>query len=175
VLFSGDDGVMADSPSSTKLPFWIHQALEYLCGLLVVSQAIHASGVVLPIVAGAALILLGATADGPLAAFRLVTRGAHRVLDIVAIVLLAGALALFGRDGDEAEISLVVVAIVVLVALVFRTNYAPKPVKVKSRRRTPSSADDGGLSEEVGRKAGRAVAAGVKYVKAAKAKRDQRR
>jgi hypothetical protein len=124
---------MADSPPSTKLPFWIHQALEYLCGLLVVSQAIHASGVVLPIVAGSALILLGATADGPLAAFRLVTRGAHRVLDVVAIVLLAGALALFGRDGDGAEISLVGVAIVVLIALLFRTNYAPKPVKVKSK------------------------------------------
>jgi hypothetical protein len=97
------------------------------------------------------------------------------VLDVVAIVLLAGALALFGRDGDGAEISLVVVAIVVLIALVFRTNYAPKPVKVKSRTRAGASVDDGGLSEEVGRKAGRAVAAGYKYVKAAKAKRDQRR
>ena len=86
---------MPDSPPSTKLPFWIHQALEYLCGLLVVSQAIHASSVTLPVVAGATLILLGATADGPLAAFRLVARGLHRVLDIVAIVLLAGALALF--------------------------------------------------------------------------------
>ncbi len=155
---------MPDSPPSTKLPFWIHQALEYLCGLLVVSQAIHASSVTLPVVAGATLILLGATADGPLAAFRLVARGLHRVLDIVAI------------DGDGAEISLVVVAIVVLVALVFRTNYAPKPVKVKTRRGAAGvTNDDGGLSEEVGRKAGRAVAAGVKYVKAAKAKRDQRR
>ena len=166
---------MPESPPSTKLPFWIHQALEYLCGLLVVSQAIHASSVALPVVAGAALILLGATADGPLAAFRLVSRGLHRVLDLVAIVLLTGALVLFARDGDGAEISLVVVAIVVLVALVFRTNYAPKPVKVKTRKPAGVSADDGGLSEEVGRKAGRAVAAGVKYVKAAKAKRDQRR
>jgi uncharacterized membrane protein HdeD (DUF308 family) len=173
VAFSGDDGVMPDSPPSTKLPFWIHQALEYLCGLLVVSQAIHASSVVMPVVAGAALILLGATADGPLAAFRLVSRGLHRVLDLVAILLLGGALALFARDGDGAEISLVVVAIVVLVALVFRTNYAPKPVK--TRRGAGSTTDDGGLSEEVGRKAGRAVAMGVKYVKAAKAKRDQRR
>jgi len=166
---------MPASPPSTKLPFWIHQALEYLCGLLIVSQAIHASSVTLPVIAGAVLILLGATADGPLAAFRLVARGLHRVLDIVAIVLLAGALALFGRDGDGAEVGLVAGAIVVLVALLFRTNYAPKPVKVKTRKPAPgASADDGGLSEEVGRKAGRAVAAGVKYVKAAKAKRDQR-
>ena len=168
---------MPASPPSTKLPFWIHQALEYLCGLLVVSQAIHASSITLPVIAGATLILLGATADGPLAAFRLVARGLHRVLDIVAIVLLAGALALFGRDGDGAEVGLVAGAIVVLVALLFRTNYAPKPVKVKVKARKPApgvSADDGGLSEEVGRKAGRAVAAGVKYVKAAKAKRDQR-
>lgn len=164
---------MPASPPSTKLPFWIHQALEYLCGLLVVSQAIHASSVALPIIAGGALILLGATADGPLAAFRLVTRGAHRVLDIVAIVLLAGVLAISGRDGDGAEVGLVVVAIVVLLALLFRTNYAPKPVKTK-RPAATAAAGDGGLSEDVGRKAGRAVAAGVKYVKAAKKRRDQR-
>jgi hypothetical protein len=48
-------------------------------------------------------------------------------------------------------------------------------VKVKTKRGATVSNDDGGLSEEVGRKAGRAVAMGVKYVKAAKAKRDQRR
>ena len=169
--------VMPASPPSTKLPFWIHQALEYLCGLLVVSQAIHSSSVALPVMAGAALILLGATADGPLAAYRLVARGAHRVLDMVAIVLLAAALAIFGRHGDGVEVSLVVVAIVVLIALLFRTNYAPKPVKVRRADRRPAdvAADDGGLSEEVGRKAGRAVAAGYKYVKAAKARRDQRR
>ena len=173
VSFSGDDGVMPASSPSTKLTFWIHQALEYLCGLLVLSQAIHAKSVALPLVAGVTLILLGATSDGPFAAFRLVKRGVHRVLDMVAIVLLAAVLAVFGRHGDGVEIGLVLVAIVVLAFLLVRTNYAPKPGRTRRASGPPSP--DGGLSEAVGRKAGRAAAAGYKYVKAAKAKRDQKR
>ena len=169
----------------SKLAFWIHQAVEYLVGFLVLSQALQAADPVVPVVAAGVVLALAATADGPLAAFRLVPRGLHRVLDVVAAVALA-AVGIVFRD-DLGGLGVVVLAGVgvVLAALVYRTDYrgraqrAARPAATTPRRvgsadpsattssgasadartRAPTSASTG---EEVGRRAGRLVAQGVR-------------
>jgi len=166
-----------DRPSEPKekLAFWIHQGVEYLVGFLVISQALQASEPVVPIVAGAAVLLLALTADGPLAAFKAVPRRAHRVLDVVVAVGLV-VLAVVARD-SLGDLGLVVVVAVAasLGVLVYRTDYReprrrgqrataparPAPVAsapaAEAPRRAPSI-----NSEDVGRVAGRAVAKGIK-------------
>ncbi len=153
-----------------KLAFWVHQGVEYLVGFLVISQALQASEPAVPIIAGAAVLLLALTADGPLAAFKAVPRRVHRVLDVVVAVGLV-VLAIVARD-SLGELGLIVVVAVAaaLGVLVYRTDYreprrrqraaapaAPAVPAAEAPRRAPSI-----NSEDVGRVAGRAVAKGIK-------------
>src|SRR5262249_45208120 len=81
-----------------KLPFWIHQIVEYGIGALLAYQAIHSPRPVVPLLAGLAVILLAATADGPAACFAVVPRPIHRILDIIVLVGLLVVAVVFGDD-----------------------------------------------------------------------------
>jgi hypothetical protein len=151
-----------------KLAFWIHQGIEYLVGFLVLSQALQASDPAVPVLAAVAVLALAATADGPLAAFKLVPRAVHRVLDVVVAVALA-AVAVVARD-SLGGFGLVVVAAVAVIlgVLVYRTDY-----RVRARRPPPAEAPGPATgtgpgkvsSEDLGRAAGRAVGKGIRAYK----------
>jgi hypothetical protein len=175
------------------LPFWIHQVVEYAIAAVVASSGARLPNPALPLVAAGVIVVLAATADGPVAAIHLVHRGAHRVLDcaVGAGLVVASAL-LFRRVGSSPAILTGLGGIAIL-GLSWRTNYAPKPIKVRrvSRLRRPlrtsvshvsppatNTAESPGQSsgqvpasarisrgaraEQVGRKAGRYAAVGVK-------------
>ena len=169
-----------------KFPFWMHQALEYLFGVLIAAQAIHADNEALPAVAGAVLVLLAATADGPFGAFRIVSRRAHRIVDLAAAAAL-GVVAVLARHEGATVVGLVAAGAVVLVMLVLRTDFRPRPVRAPRRviamsRRGGDPADagrgpagaSGGRSDRIGRAAGRAAATGIRVARAVKARRDAR-
>jgi len=146
-----------------KIRFWTHQAAEYVIGVLVLSQALQAEQPLVPVVAAVGVMLLAATADGPLAAFAAVPRPVHRVLDIVAAIALV-VLAIGFRDGlDSLGIALLVGSGLALGVLVYRTDYRPPP------RRRPSTAPPPPTSttrtEDVGRAAGRALGRSIRAYK----------
>ena len=72
-------------------PFWLHQAAEYLIGLVLVAQGLQSLDPVVPTLAGGLVILNAAVVDGPLGAFRLFSRRAHRIVDLVVIGVLVAA------------------------------------------------------------------------------------
>lgn len=141
---------MPDSTGS-KLAFWIHQLVEYLMGAFLLVQAVQAEEPAVPLVAAAVLLLLAATADGPLAAAHLVPRRVHRVLDLVAAAAFVAA-ALLLDPGVTGRL-IVGVGALVLIALVVRTNYSPR-----APRPSRPSGSRGDRAEEFGRSAGRLVA-----------------
>jgi len=136
------------------LPFSIHQVAEYLIGLGLIAQAAQGSKSPLPIVFGAAVLLSAALTDGPLAGWKVVSRPAHKVVDIVLaiIALLLAVLPWSGADPSGRAVLLVAAAL--LGMLILRTSYAPKPVRALRPR--------GDLAEDVGRSAGRIVGRGLK-------------
>jgi uncharacterized membrane protein (DUF441 family) len=128
---------VADQPAP-RLAFWIHQIVEYLLGVLLISQAIQSEHPEVPVVLGVGVILLAATADGPLAAFHLVPRRLHRVLDVLAIVAIAVATVVFRDDLGSVGVVFAAAVVVAMAGLVVRTSYAPK--SAKPRRAGPPPA-----------------------------------
>jgi hypothetical protein len=126
--------VPADPPAG--LAFWIHQAVEYLLGVLVISQAVQTESPTIPVIVGGAIILLAATADGPLAAFHAVPRPVHRVLDVVAVVALVVVAVLWRDELGTAGLIFTLVAAVAMAGLVVRTNYRPPRVARRARPAT---------------------------------------
>jgi hypothetical protein len=161
---------------SPKLPFWIHQVAEYGIALVTASSGARTSNRLYPMIAAAVVLVLAATADGPLSAFRSISRRTHRIADLsVAGVFAVGAVALRSRMGSSA-FAIVLGAGVLLAALSWRTDYRPKPVKVKRPRRQPPESElseqrpskpagpiiGNERAENIGRSAGRVAAGGVR-------------
>jgi hypothetical protein len=147
---------------SNKLPFWIHQLVEYGIGALLAYQAIHSASPVVPLLAGLIVVVLAATADGPAACFHVVSRPLHRVLDIVvAIGLLAIAL-FFGSDVGGAGQFMLVIGALALGVLTLRSDYRPKPARQQRAAATdPSPLPGSTRAEDIGRQAGRLVGRGM--------------
>jgi hypothetical protein len=143
-----------------KLPFWIHQIVEYGIGVMLIFQAVQSPRPVIPLFAGLAVVLLAATADGPAACFHAVSRPIHRVLDyIVAAAFLVAAIVFGSSMGGAGQILLVLGALA-LGVLTLRSDYRPKAAR---RAQTKATLDAMGSdrAEEIGRSAGRIAARGV--------------
>lgn len=79
------------SPERSFVSFLGHQAAEYALGVALVAAGVHldTSGVApeaLLVATGCALVLLGVLTNGPLGAVSLVSRRAHRRLDLAIVV-----------------------------------------------------------------------------------------
>ncbi|MBU3689738.1 MAG: hypothetical protein FGM29_09320 [Actinobacteria bacterium] len=140
-------GVVAEG----KRSFWLHQAAEYVVGGALVATGLQSPEPLVPTVIGALIALNTACADGPLGAFRRVSRRLHRVLDwlVLAVAIAASA----APNLDEATRIVMIMIVIVFAVVVWRTDYSPKqPRSVPSN---PSRADD--LGRQAGRLAGRAA------------------
>lgn len=77
-----------------KRPFWMHQLVEYLLGVALVSQGLQSTKPAIPTAVGLAILVNATVARGPLSAFPRVPRPVHRVLDLVLLgAVVLGALA----------------------------------------------------------------------------------
>ncbi len=143
---------------SVKRPFWMHQLVEYILGGALIASGLQSPTPLVPSVVGGIVMLHAAITIGSLGAFRVITRGVHRVIDIAVIVVevLAGVQPWITLDSGTR-------IVVVLIAFVhffvwWKTSFA-------ERAKAPPVSADGGRSTEVGRIAGRLVGNGVNAVR----------
>ena len=136
-----------------KRPFWMHQLVEYLLGVALLSQGLRTTEPLVPTVLGALVLLNVAVVDGPLSAFKAVSRGFHRGVDVALVAAMVVAVLLVDSLTSSVQF-MIGGSAAVMAFLIWRSDYR-QPVK-----RTPV-ASDAGRSEEVGRLAGRAVGQGV--------------
>jgi hypothetical protein len=131
------------------IPFWIHQLVELLLGILLLLQGAHTGEHTAVLVTlGALLLLLALCSDGPLSVWRWIGRRLHRVLDFVAAAVLALSPLVLSLDSALAIVVLEVAA-AGMAWLGLRTNWRPRPVKSERTAPTP-------LARRFGRMAGRA-------------------
>jgi len=75
-----------------RLPLWIHQLVEYLLAVLIVTQSINAGkAATFMAVTGGLLFVLAATTDASMGAVRWVPPQLHRLLDVAVIGALVAA------------------------------------------------------------------------------------
>jgi hypothetical protein len=135
-------------------PFWLHQAAEYLIGLVLVAQGLQSPTPLVPALAGGVVLVNAACVEGPLGAFHLIPRRIHRWIDVGVIAALLLAAALPWIDVDNTSRILLVVVAVLLGVVWWNSSFQP-PVP-RDRQRPVDR------SEAMGRFAGRAVGNTVK-------------
>ena len=97
-------------------PFWLHQVAEYLIGLALVAMGLQSPDPLVPTVAGGLIVINAAMVDGPLGAFRAVSRRTHRTIDLVLIIgLVVAAVLPWGVDNASRIMMLIVAAVLAVV------------------------------------------------------------
>jgi hypothetical protein len=142
----------------SKRPFWMHQVVEYILGGAMVAAGLQSPTPLVPTVVGGIVMLHAAITVGPLGAFRIVDRRAHRYVDVgvIALEVVAGAQPWIDLESGT---RFLVVGIALVHAFVWwNTNFA-------TRVKAPRVSAEGGRSTEVGRIAGRLVGNGVNAVR----------
>lgn len=181
--------------STGKRPFWMHQVVEYILGVLVVASGTQSPTPAVPATLGGLLLVYAASTKSSVAAFRLLPRSLHRVGDpIVCAVLVAGAV----QPWVEVDIGSAFVLVGVSVVYLFvwwQSDYsehvsrrerkaaaqagaapvAQAAAQAAQPERPTAAAGAGSASSdrstEVGRRLGRAVALGVTAARRAKRSR----
>jgi hypothetical protein len=111
-----------DHPAG-RVPFWIHQLVELLLGILLLVQGARTGEHTAVLVTlGTLLLLLALCSDGALAAWPWIGRRLHRVLDVVAAAVLALSPLVLGLDHLFAIVILEVAAAAML-WLALRTEW----------------------------------------------------
>jgi cation transport ATPase len=143
-----------------RRPFWVHQLVEYLIGIVLISAGIQSPEPAVLAVMGLIVMINAAVSIGPAGAFRLVNRKTHRVLDVVVMGLLVAAAVQpwFPIDGTG-QLMLGAIAFV-LFFVWFHTDFDTRDERKarRARQARPSS-------EDVGRQAGRLFGGGVNAVR----------
>jgi len=163
--------VASDSSATRRgwRPFWVHQAAEYLLGLVLVAAGVQSPTPAFPVLAGGLIVLNAAVVTGPLGAFRLASRPVHRILDIGVIAVVVSVAAMPFLSIDAASRLTMIVIAGVIAFLWVTTNFETRREAV-GRRDAVRMATASDRSEAIGRSAGRLVARAGEY---ARKRRDQ--
>ena len=123
---------------SGRVPFWIHQLVELLLGILLLVQGARTGEHTAVLVTlGGLLLLLALCSEGALAAWPWISRRVHHVLDFVAAAVLAVVPFFLGLD-HVLPIVILEVAAAAMVWLALRTEWRP-PKKSKRAKSRPGS------------------------------------
>jgi hypothetical protein len=133
-----------------RRPFWLHQLVEYIIGLILVAQGLQGPEPLVPAIVGGVVLFNAAVAIGPLGAFRLVGRRLHRILDLLAIGVVAVAAVQPWIDVDVGTRAIMIAIAVVYGFVWFYSDFAEK--QARQQRRVAATGDRG---EDLGRTAGR--------------------
>lgn len=171
-----------------KRPFWMHQLVEYILGGALVASGLQSPTPLVPAVLGGVIMLHAAITKGALAAFRVIDRRLHRVLDpfVIALCMVGG---LQPWVSVESSTRAIVIGIAVVHLVVYfgssftertKTPKTPKaaggastttassgtaPAGGAAASAAAASSADGDRSTDLGRTAGRVVGAGVNAVR----------
>jgi hypothetical protein len=147
-------------------PFWMHQVIEYLLGIGLISAAIQMPQPAVPAVLGLAIILNAAITKGAAGAFRWAGKRAHRRLDVVVMLLLLGGAVQPWVSMDNVSRLLLGAIAFVLWFVWFHTDFTEKvPRSERKAARAETGGTDRASSEQIGRGAGRVVGGGVNSLK----------
>jgi hypothetical protein len=133
-------------------PFWLHQAAEYLIGLVLVAMGLQSFDPVVPTLAGGLVIVNAAVVDGPLGAFRLFSRRVHRIADLVVIGTLVALAVVPSINVENASRIMIAVCAVILGFVWWNSSFERRAVRQAGTAERPVD-----RSEAIGRSAGRAV------------------
>ncbi len=149
-------------------PFWMHQVVEYLIGIVLVGAAFQAPEPVVPATMGVVVIANTAIARGPASAYPLVGRRVHRWLDVVVMVLLVGAAFQPVVEVDSTGRLLLCAIAFVMFFIWLNSDFSEKAARKRDTKQQKAERRERlarPQSEELGRKAGRAVGGGVNAAK----------
>ena len=166
-----------------KRPFWMHQLVEYILGGALVASGLQSPQPLVPAVLGGIVMVHAAITRGALAAFRIIDRRLHRVIDPAVIALqIIGAVQPWVSVDNGTRVIIGGIAAVHLVVWL-GSSFTEKPKAAKGAKTTATTATTASSSAasapdapkdratDLGRSAGRLVGGGVKAVRAARAKR----
>lgn len=145
-----------------KRPFWMHQLVEYILGGALVASGLQSPEPLVPSVVGGLVVFHAAITKGALAAFQVLHRAVHRVIDpiIIAVEFAAAFQPWFEVDSGTGAI---LIAIAVVHLVVYLGSSFEQRVKAPKERSTAAAPGrTGDTSTDIGRSAGRLAAAGVK-------------
>ena len=109
------------------VPFWVHQLVELLLGILLLVQGARTGEHTVVLVSlGGLLLLLALCSDGALGAWPWIGRRVHRVLDLLVAAVLALSPLVFGLDHLLA-IVIVEIAAGAMLWLGLRTEWRTRP------------------------------------------------
>jgi hypothetical protein len=145
-------------------PFWMHQLVEYLLGIGLISAAVQMPQPAVPAVLGLAIILNAAVAKGAAGAFNWAGKRLHRQLDLVVMLLLVGGAVQPWVSIDNTSRLLLGGIAFVLWFVWFHTDFTEKVPRAQRKASTASS-ESKPTSEDIGRGAGRVVGGGVNSLK----------
>ena len=172
---------------SGKRPFWMHQLVEYILGGALVASGLQSPQPLVPAVLGGIVMVHAAITRGALAAFRIIDRRLHRLLDPAVIALqIVGAVQPWVSVDNGTRVIIGGIAAVHLVVWL-GSSFTEKPKATKGAKgakaapaATARSAEGAAAAPpdapkdratDLGRTAGRLVGGGVKAVRSARAKR----
>ncbi|HEY3723418.1 MAG TPA: hypothetical protein VGN59_08670 [Acidimicrobiia bacterium] len=117
-----------DRAAAGRVPFWVHQLVELLLGMLLLVQGARTGEHTAVLVTlGLLLLLLALCSEGALAAWPWIGRRLHRVLDLVAAAVMALSPLFLGLD-HVLPIVILEIAAAAMVWLALRTEWRA-PVK----------------------------------------------
>jgi Ca2+/Na+ antiporter len=146
----------------------MHQVVEYLIGLGLISVSFQSPTPAIPAVMGVAIILNAAVTTGAAGAFRLLHRNVHKWIDVVLMLLLVMMAVQWWADVDAAGRLLMAAVCVVMAFVWFHSDFDDK-----AARKQRTQADARPTSEDIGRQAGRLVGDGYNAVKRMRAKGEE--
>ncbi len=150
-----------------RRPFWIHQMIEYVIGIALISSSVQLPDPTMPALLGLLVVLNAAVAKGSAGAFRLVGRRLHRTLDLVVIAILAFFAFQPWWSVDTTSRMLIGSIAFILCFVWFYTDFAEQRSRSERKaQRTAAKAARGPTdSTEIGRRAGRLVGGTVNSAK----------
>lgn len=112
------------STRSTGRGFWLHQIVEYLIAAALILMSAQSDYPIVTSVFGIALLINVTITDGPLSAYKIISRLVHRIIDwLYVIALLVGSIAL---DIDQSTRTTLFGVAIALVVIALSTNYTKK-------------------------------------------------
>ncbi len=163
-----------DHQQLAKRPFWLHQLAEYILGLALVAVGVQSPTPAVPAVGAAVIIIHAAITKAPLAAFRLIDRRTHRVIDIgvIAFEVVAAVQPWFSVDIATRMIMLAIAAAHAFIwwqssfiEKVKRKALAPDPATATTDASGAQVSTPVGRSADFGRTAGRVVGSGMRIAR----------
>ena len=104
--------------------FWLHQIVEYLIAAALILTSAQSDYPLITAAYGIVLLINVTVVDGPLSAYKIISRQVHRIIDWLYVVVLVAGASLLKID-QSTRMTLIGVAIA-LVLIALTTNYTKK-------------------------------------------------